>query len=325
MVAVSLPGLAALAALLFTWMQVGQASKELRISEQGQITSRFNAAITNLGSQSMDLRLGGIYALERIMQDSSRDHPTVVAVLSAYVRQHAPLPASGTRATQATSSGHVASTDVQAVINVLAHRLPGRDRGTTVDLNRTDLRGLKHMHTEESAVNFRDAEFAQADLRGADLGAADLRGATLDGANLTGAYLEQANLAGAGLTEADLTNVTLCTEGPGKMEHTCPNLTGAILELANLTNVGLMRAKLANGDLAGANLTGAILTGADLTKATLDGANLTKADLTGADLTDATLDGANLTKANLTGAHLTGVKLKGAKLDGVRGLPPSLR
>lgn len=55
---VSLPGLAALAALLFTWMQVGQASKELRISEQGQITNRFNAAVTNLGSDSVDVRLG---------------------------------------------------------------------------------------------------------------------------------------------------------------------------------------------------------------------------------------------------------------------------
>ncbi|MCF3133173.1 hypothetical protein [Streptomyces olivochromogenes] len=35
LIAVSLPGLAALAALLFTWMQVGQASTELRIAEEG--------------------------------------------------------------------------------------------------------------------------------------------------------------------------------------------------------------------------------------------------------------------------------------------------
>ncbi|MGW7440875.1 hypothetical protein [Streptomyces sp. NPDC054849] len=61
LVAVSLPGLAALGALLFTWMQVGQASKELRSSKHGQITSRFNAAVGNLGSQSRDIRLGGIY------------------------------------------------------------------------------------------------------------------------------------------------------------------------------------------------------------------------------------------------------------------------
>lgn len=61
LLAVSLPGLAALAALLFTWMQVGQASKELRIAEEGQITNRFNAAIGNLGSKSLDVRLGGMW------------------------------------------------------------------------------------------------------------------------------------------------------------------------------------------------------------------------------------------------------------------------
>ncbi|MGW6483824.1 hypothetical protein ACWGDS_39275 [Streptomyces sp. NPDC055059] len=85
MIAASLPGLAALVALLFTWMQVGQASKEVRISEQGQITDRFNAAIGNLGSQSMDIRLGGIFALQRIMQDTVRDHPAVVSVLASVV------------------------------------------------------------------------------------------------------------------------------------------------------------------------------------------------------------------------------------------------
>ena len=90
-----LPGLAALVALLFTWMSVGQTNKDLQISEQGQITTRFNAAITNLGSASLDVRLGGIYALQRIMQDSSRDQRTVVSVLSAFVRRHAPVPVNG--------------------------------------------------------------------------------------------------------------------------------------------------------------------------------------------------------------------------------------
>ncbi|MGI5353858.1 hypothetical protein ACQI4E_00855 [Streptomyces sp. CA-252508] len=72
LVALSLPGLAAVAALLFTWVQVGRASKELRIAEQGQITSRFNAAIENLESKTLDVRLGGIYAMQRIMGGACR-------------------------------------------------------------------------------------------------------------------------------------------------------------------------------------------------------------------------------------------------------------
>ncbi|MGK5693245.1 hypothetical protein ACSNOJ_10120 [Streptomyces sp. URMC 128] len=59
----ALPGLTALVALLFTWMSVDQSRTELRIAEQGQITNRFTAAINNLGSNSEDVRLGGIYGL----------------------------------------------------------------------------------------------------------------------------------------------------------------------------------------------------------------------------------------------------------------------
>jgi hypothetical protein len=44
-------------------------------------STRFNTAITNLGSSSIAVRLGGIYALQRLMQDSPRDQPAVVAVL----------------------------------------------------------------------------------------------------------------------------------------------------------------------------------------------------------------------------------------------------
>jgi hypothetical protein len=86
-----LPGLAAVAALIFTALSVLATKEQLQIAAQGQITDRYNAAITNLGSASIDVRLGGIYALQRLMQDSPRDQPTVVAVLCAFVRDRAPF------------------------------------------------------------------------------------------------------------------------------------------------------------------------------------------------------------------------------------------
>jgi hypothetical protein len=36
------------------------------------------------------VRIGGIYALERIARDSAPDHPTVTEVLAAFVRDHSP-------------------------------------------------------------------------------------------------------------------------------------------------------------------------------------------------------------------------------------------
>ena len=41
----------------------------------------------------MAIRLGGIYALERIAKDSEKDHGPIMEVLTAYVRENAPRPA----------------------------------------------------------------------------------------------------------------------------------------------------------------------------------------------------------------------------------------
>jgi membrane protein implicated in regulation of membrane protease activity len=77
-------GLAGLAAL----GSLAMATRTHRLTQQGQITERYTKAIEQLGSDKLDVRLGGIYALERIAKDSRRDHPTVVEVLSAFVREH---------------------------------------------------------------------------------------------------------------------------------------------------------------------------------------------------------------------------------------------
>jgi hypothetical protein len=38
------------------------------------------------------VRIGGIYALERIARDSAKDHPTVMEVLNAFIRDHSREP-----------------------------------------------------------------------------------------------------------------------------------------------------------------------------------------------------------------------------------------
>jgi hypothetical protein len=75
-VVTALPGLAAIVALIFTLRatndQLQETRQQLQINGQGQITDRFNVAVTNLGASSVVIRLGGIYALQRIMRDSPR-------------------------------------------------------------------------------------------------------------------------------------------------------------------------------------------------------------------------------------------------------------
>ncbi|MER6489254.1 pentapeptide repeat-containing protein [Streptomyces virginiae] len=305
LLAVSLPGLAALGALLFTWMQVGQASKELRISEQGQITNRFNAAVGNLGSSSLDIRLGGIYALQRIMQDSVRDHPTVVSVLAAFAQQHAGSSIKSLAEPRGGAYDHVPKPDVRAAIATLARRDPDGDAGTVVDLSSTDLRGLRFPGTAPIALP--EVSLYQADLRSANLNSANLRQADLRYANLDDAWLEGADLRGAHMAGSSLSVTTLKRA----------NLRGADLSCAGVVMVEGGEVKRADCvDLKDAQLDNADLRDAKLSDADLSGATLTGADLRGADLTRS-----NLSNADFRGARLTGVNLTGAKRTGALGLP----
>ncbi|MGW5210871.1 pentapeptide repeat-containing protein [Streptomyces sp. NPDC004051] len=301
LIAVSLPGLAALGALLFTWMQVGQAGKELRISEQGQITTRFNAAIGNLGSQSLDIRLGGIYALQRIMEDSVRDHPAVVSVLGAYAQRHAGSSTESLKKPLGDISDSVTpKPDVLAAIATLARRNPDRDAGAFIDLSKTDLRGLHF--PGKAAIKLPGVSLYNADLRHTDLRGADLRAANLNGAHLNSSYLDKINLQGAILARATLAQVSLRDANLRDVEVTC----GVI---------GLPRREKC------VDLQWSILDGADLRNAKLSDVNLSDASLRGADLRGADLTRANLTGTDFSGAKLAGVKLEGAKRADATGLP----
>jgi hypothetical protein len=52
-----------------------------------RITESFSKAIEQLGSDKLEVRLGGVYALERISQESPQDYWTVMENLTAFVRE----------------------------------------------------------------------------------------------------------------------------------------------------------------------------------------------------------------------------------------------
>jgi uncharacterized protein YjbI with pentapeptide repeats len=292
-------GLFAAGALVFTARNFTLSRRTLELTEQGQVTDRYTKAIEQLGSDKLDVRIGGIYALERVARDSFTDHPTVMEVLTAFIREHSrePWPPSDPGGQERERSTRP---DIQAAVTVVGRRERQRDLPERrIDLTRAVLAG---------------AVLPYANLDRALLAAADLSGAVLIGANLAYAYLDRAVLTGANLTYADPERApyvgTILVRG---------GLTAAVLSGAVLTAAHLDRAQLSGADLTGADLTGADLTGADLTYANLTGANLgganlTDANLTGAVLADASLGRANLTDANLTEANLTGAELIRANL-----------
>ena len=66
-----------------------------RAQRERQLTERFARAVDQLGHPALDVRLGGIYSLERLAQESPEDHGPIIEILAAFVREHAPWPAPG--------------------------------------------------------------------------------------------------------------------------------------------------------------------------------------------------------------------------------------
>lgn len=335
-----LPGLAGLVALVFTWMSVAQTQTELRIAEQGQITNRFNDAVSHLGSESPDVQFGGIYALERIMQDSPRDQPRIISVLSAFVRTHAPF-----LKEQRQDERPTLSAQVTAAAAVLAARPNGQDGHAKINWAHTDLQGFTlrrdQLAGDPSAprrLPFAFADLTQTDLRKVVFTGVDLHRSSCEAANLTdahlldvdmsGAYLSRAQLAGARLEQG--TSLRFATLSAANLSRSVlaedTDLSRADLRDANLADANLTGVNFRHANLASSTLSRVNLKDADLTKANLAGANLTEADLWGADLTGATLLDANLdllkgwdinlTRANLSEANLTGANLFDADLTG---------
>jgi hypothetical protein len=187
-------GLLAAGALVLTARNLSLARHTFELTGQRQATGRYATAIEQLGSDKLDVRIGGIYALERIARDSAQDHPTVMEVLTAFLREHSrdpgPPPASGRKKMRP---------DLQSALTVVGRRDARRDTGR-LDLTMADLSSASL-----TGANLAGAQLAFADLSYAYLSTATLAGGCLLGANLHGASIGGADFTGADLAGADLT------------------------------------------------------------------------------------------------------------------------
>ena len=220
-IGLTITGLGALLAAPFILIKAWVNERTTTAAEQGLITERFTRAVEQLGAEktplkgrskdeddrrtapNIEVRLGAIYALERIARDSERDHVPVMETLCAYIRENArtepprdfPLPilqrsegetaassaANGVREAMAEFFGEAQPlrADIQAVFSVIARRTE-RQREIERESDppfRLDLR----------RANLQSLDLTEVDLRGADLCWARLEGAVLTGARLEGA------------------------------------------------------------------------------------------------------------------------------------------
>jgi Protein of unknown function (DUF2934)/Pentapeptide repeats (8 copies) len=260
---------------------------------QRRISESFSKAVEQLGSEKLEVRLGGIYSLERISKESPDDYWTVMENLTAFVRERsrrndaerlqdfeqrvsrrayflwekAGRPGGRAEyfwadALKQDEFGEPPATDIVAVLTVIMRR---------------NERSRERESTNAWRLNLSGAVLKGADLKDAHLERAILKDAHLEGALLGDAHLERATLSGAHLQSADLVGAQL----------EWANLCDARLEGATLSGAHLEAADLVRANLKGAYLLGAHLEAANLSKAHLAWAILVAAHLEAADLSDA--------------------------------------
>ena len=175
---------------------IEQSAKTLAAAErttffaaQAGETQRYAGAMALLASTQLEVRLGGVYALERLARESERDHGPIMEVLAATLRDRAAWLAGETVSAQLPA-------DLQAIATVIGRRHAAFDAGESgIDLHATSL-----ARVYLPGANLAGAFLYGANLQGAILQDADLRGARLWNADLTDATLEGAQLQGADLT-----------------------------------------------------------------------------------------------------------------------------
>ncbi|MEV6712316.1 pentapeptide repeat-containing protein [Lentzea sp. NPDC051208] len=188
-----------------------------RQARDGQMVERYRRAVEHLGSAEIEVRLGGLHALEQIAKDSARSRPLVDDTIGDFLRERSPW----TGADQPSGPGvRGPGPDVETALAILTRP------GAVIDLSHVDLRGADLGKLKLAGAVIRRCNLAGARLFGTclddavldatDLRDADLRGASLRQASLRVACLEGADLRAADLTDADLRGADMRAVNLGK-------------------------------------------------------------------------------------------------------------
>lgn len=249
-------------------------SEQLTTSYEEQIAERFTRAVEQLGSYTNDnkpnqeVRMGGVYSLDRILGASPEDCPAIVDILSAYARKNASLGSPSCEKTGIVLDSliKVLATPRECIEDYARH-------GRYVDLSKTcfaqiHLENAHLKNTNLSHAELRDVAFRKVDLSAARLEDTRLRGGIFSASNFSRAQLSRAQFS----YNLDLTNklslVDNTSFSAATLYQSC--LRGVIITDVDFTNAYLAKAKFSETEIRGTNFEKAVATKALFTKSAID-------------------------------------------------------
>jgi len=233
-------------------LRVWTTERQTKTAEQGHITDRINKAVEGLGATkqvrrqrrnkksellyedntenkpdfkkpiiedvtepNIEVRVGAIFALERIAQDSLRDHVQIMEILCSYIRDNSPAPSAINKArpdlpnyiggTDKTDHRDIPrlSVDIQIALTVIGRRTrKQREKEMKTGMGTMSLAGCNFQkfigkNLDFSGLNFSGSWFGEAHLTDCDFSGCEFVNATLDGGSTIRCVLKDVNASGA--------------------------------------------------------------------------------------------------------------------------------
>ena len=233
--------IAAVVALPLAIWRSKVAERQADTAQRGLLNERYQTGAEMLGSNVLSVRLGGIYALQRLADEHPEQyHVQIMRLFCAFVRNP-------------TMSGE--ENDASELAGVPPHTPPPL---------REDIQAVVR------AIGTRREEFL--DLEGKARFHLDMRGSDLRRAEALGMNLTTSR-------RPDSTEESISEAFTRRTNLSDSKLCSAKMAFAKLKDADLMDSCLCNTWLAHADLTDAYLMGADLSDATFFGAHLSGASL----------------------------------------------
>ena len=207
--------------------QAKTALKQADTAHQSLQNERFQKGAEMLGSDVLAVRLGGIYALERLVADHrDKYYIEVMKLLCAFGRnppQDSKVVSQGTKSDGKPTSNVLQlyqsrrlREDVQAAITAIGKRNKADlsledEKGFELDLRVADLRNavLTDANLSGSRIFLVGADLSNALLLETDMSGADMRGAILRDTKLSGACMRATQIDDADLTGAKFNSMEL--------------------------------------------------------------------------------------------------------------------
>ena len=291
----------------------------------------FNDATKQLGNELTIVRLGGIYALDKLARlhlerANQDDLASIVKILCAYLREITQ------QKNYQENHRNEPSNEIQSLLKVLTglnksseekkeDRQPNPVR---LDLSGAYLVGanlsnacLKNVILE--GTNLQKASLIQTQMQGALLQKTQMQWTTLYGTQMQGAFLQETQMQWTFLQETQMQGALLLMTQMQRAVLQKTQMQRALLAMTQMQGARLQEPQMQEAHLQETQMQGAVLQrvqmqGAVLQRVQMQGALLQETQMQGALLQETQMQGAVLREARMQGATLQEAQLQGATL-----------